>query len=240
MAIDERIARELERAAPAEDVQHLFDGVLKRTRRLRVARRISRVALGLGVLGATAVAVAGLAVAFRGGSGTPVDGFTPSSLPANGAIVFSRPAGPHEGQHLFLVNPDGTGLRQLTFGLVVDEAPDWSPNGTRIVFRRDDLQKRWSGLFVLDVASGTLDRVADGGDPAWSPDGTRIAFDTAQEGRCFIAVVDADGSNEIALTNDRFHCPGDPDWSPDGREIAFEANTPDAEDSWDLYTIRPD
>jgi Tol biopolymer transport system component len=57
--------------------------------------------------------------------------------------------------------------------------------------------------------------------PAWSPDGAKIAFSSLRfpdfENR-HIYVMDADGSNQIRLTNnwDR-----NPAWSPDGSKIAF-------------------
>jgi Tol biopolymer transport system component len=55
-----------------------------------------------------------------------------------------------------------------------------------------------------------MDRV---GMPSWSPDGTKIAFKRTSYGNGEIYVMDADGSNQINLTNN----PADdsmPSWSP--------------------------
>jgi len=61
----------------------------------------------------------------------------------------------------------------------------------------------------------------DNGRSDWSPDGKRIAFaskTTMTNARPWVAVMDADGSNQKLLVE------GDaPDWSPDGTQIAFSS-----------------
>ena len=86
---------------------------------------------------------------------TPVAGATPPGR--NGAIAFKRFLDDaHSSSALFTIRPDGTGERQVTRPVdgVLDDQPDWSPNGALIVFTR-------------------------AGDPftVWTvrPDGTRLA-----------------------------------------------------------------
>jgi Tol biopolymer transport system component len=70
----------------------------------------------------------------------------------------------------------------------------------------------------------------------WSPDGSRIAFFAGGEGTHDVFVMDADGSDVVALTHDR----GDdvsPAWSPDGSRIAFVS---DRNGNDDLYVVDPD
>jgi len=56
----------------------------------------------------------------------------------------------------------------------------------------------------------------DNGRPAWSRDGEKIAYISHKDDHMFVAVMDADGSNQKML------CDGmAPDWSPDDRTIAF-------------------
>ena len=50
----------------------------------------------------------------------------------------------------------------------------------------------------------------------------RIVFTSLRDGNAEIYVMDADGGNQVNLTNHPAH-DGDPDWSPDGSKIAFES-----------------
>lgn len=64
--------------------------------------------------------------------------------------------------------------------------------------------------------------------PQWSPDGTKIAFQLDKpDGGCgFIEVMDADGSNLVDLTPDRYLARGSacgPSFTPNGRRIVFSA-----------------
>ena len=96
----------------------------------------------------------------------------------------------------------------------------------RIVFvsNRDHA---YGEIYVRDFAGSTATRLTNNTledfGPKWSPDGARIAFNqnigTEMVPQVDIHVLDADGSNEINLTNnpaidDWFH-----DWSPDGMRI---------------------
>ncbi len=86
--------------------------------------------------------------------------------------------------HLWLVDVATGSARRLTDGPTAEEAPAWSPDGTRIAFvanrRRDhDLRYR-SDIFVVDVASGDVTPITAGpdsvfGHPTWLPDGRTIA-----------------------------------------------------------------
>ena len=51
----------------------------------------------------------------------------------------------------------------------------------------------------------------------------RIVFTSLRDGNAEIYVMDADGGNQVNLTNHPAHDAG-PDWSPDGTKIAFESD----------------
>jgi hypothetical protein len=63
---------------------------------------------------------------------------------------------------------------------------------------------------------------ADDLSPAWSPDGARIAFESTRDGNSEIYVMNADGSNQVNVSNHPAY-DGAPAWSPDGTMIAFES-----------------
>jgi Tol biopolymer transport system component len=162
------------------------------------------------------------------------------AIPQGGAAVIafasqqggatSRPTG-----DLYTVRADGTDLRQLTNASSasgLDEAPVWSPDGTRIAFRSYHESK--NSVEVVDAAGGnriTLWTSGAGRDPfcaehddlAWSPDGQTIVFAAheACPGQPDLFVVPADGSAQAG----RLLAPGlngeFPRFSGDGTRIAF-------------------
>ena len=145
-------------------------------------------------------------------------------------IVFHR-FGPSGDEGVFVVNVNGTGLRQilppsLTFGCC---ALDWSPQGNDIVFSRhvsgDVHSSIWvvhadgSGLREVNVqpssacGGANADPTADGCfDPSWSPDGTKIVFAKGKNGDvdANIYTVNVDGTGLTQVT----HTGGSqsPDW----------------------------
>jgi TolB protein len=165
--------------------------------------------------------------------------------------VFSGvPPGGGEA-HLYVVDPDGTGVHELTRANG-DGQPSWAPDGSAIAFRR------WSNLgcerphgdcarIWLVNADGTharpiTPRSQRSEEPDWSPDGRRIAYVRWRDdlnpfaNATGIYVMRADGSGARPLTK----APGDdtnPVWSPDGKSIAFLS---DRDGNYDIYVIRSD
>jgi Tol biopolymer transport system component len=103
----------------------------------------------------------------------------PAWSPNGTLIAFTRATfGPQPeeefyGRRLFLIHPDGTGLRRVSKTSVNN--PSWSPDSRRIVF--DDGHR----LKVINVDGSGLRTLYDGGaddiyDPSCSRDGGWIAF----------------------------------------------------------------
>lgn len=105
---------------------------------------------------------------------TPGTAVAASAAVRNGKVAFAR------ANQIYTINPDGTGVRQLTTTATGKSyAPRWSPDGTRIAFVNEPA----AGQRHLDLmnADGTgkvrvTNTVISGGAPAWSPNGTTLAF----------------------------------------------------------------
>jgi len=137
------------------------------------------------------------------------------------AFVSDRDGNPE----IYVVNPDGSKLTNLTKHAALDVGPDWSPDGRRIAFTSD--RDGDAGVYVMNADGSGVRRLTTGGAPVWSPDGKRIAFvkgDSA--GNLHIHVMNADGSGILPLTSGDGRDVG-PTWSPDGKWIAFNALVPD-------------
>ena len=117
-------------------------------------------------------------------------------------------------------NPPGATIQQVP--IRVDEGTwmdlDVSPDGSTIAFAL------LGDIYTMPISGGTPTRIADGlaweVQPRFSPDGTRIAFTSDRGGGDNIWLMNADGSDKRALTDEDFRLLNQPTWSPDGQFIA--------------------
>jgi Tol biopolymer transport system component len=125
---------------------------------------------------------------------------------------------------LFVVNADGTHVRQLAGGTRLAPyitGPSWSPDATRIVVGRVTPFASASAVIVVDVKTARSRTIYRGGfSPQWSPSGRSIAFTAdrpAPTGGIYL--VRPDGSH-LRLLAPIF---GYPHFSPDGTRLATVA-----------------
>ncbi|MEV4740927.1 amidohydrolase family protein [Streptomyces sp. NPDC049555] len=146
------------------------------------------------------------------------------------------------GFHIWVLRPDGSGLRQLTDGPWDDRGPAWSPDGTRIAFASERDGDPVAGspyrVWVVDVRTGALTKVTglpgqegpgqegawEDFDPVWSPDGRRLLFVRGRvEGSALqsrtVASVPADGRGPVRVEHAEAAAAQvmTPAVSPDGR-----------------------
>jgi Tol biopolymer transport system component len=111
---------------------------------------------------------------------------------------------------IFVMNADGSDVRQFTHNTLFDGLPLWSPDGTRLTYGGNCAD-------VCDVmvinADGTGERSVfhDGFPGAWSTDGNRIAFSRGDG----VYTINADGGDLRRVADPQFVT----DWSPDGRQL---------------------
>jgi len=142
--------------------------------------------------------------------------------------------------NIVVINADGTGETELTHSFPPSTMPDWSPDGSKIVF----VGAVGDGTQIFVIADGsdiTQLTSVDGSatEPRWSPDGSKIAFVRTQYRQpSELFVMSAGGTDIRQITHLGSDTLPDYAWSPDGAEIAFDTKS-DVQ-SGKLFLMKPD
>ena len=178
----------------------------------------------------------------------PANDWGPDWSPDGSTIIFNSDREGDGALHGYLVNVDGSNLRQLDIDVWVEYA-SFSPDGSKIAFMGaigDNYE-----IFVADLSTGATrqltDDPGDDGWPAWSPDGKTIAFTSIRDDcgyaprdqECWdtgdigphhdIWLIDVDGSNlrRVSPEFGQFVA-----WSPDSRYLLISG--------YALFVVRTD
>ncbi|OLC43395.1 MAG: hypothetical protein AUH43_20955 [Acidobacteria bacterium 13_1_40CM_65_14] len=150
--------------------------------------------------------------------------FSPSWSPAGDLIAFGvgryfRFPG-HPAAEVAIMKADGSDVRFIADDGSNNGFPSWSPDGTRIVYKKD------THLVTYSVADGKTTNLTQPGSfydnfPAWSSKDV-IAFTSNRDGDFEIYTIKPDGTNLRRLTNSP-GVDGHGIWSPDGDWIVFSS-----------------
>jgi hypothetical protein len=132
------------------------------------------------------------------------DGISDAWSPDGSRIVFCAFILSNGSTGLFVVNPDGTDLKQIVPTATGAISVQWSPDGKLLAFTSEvgpDDQ-----IAVIHPDGTGLMRLTDGADgsisvaPVWSPDGTRLLFQRKRAGQVTLWTMHADGSGQAQVT----------------------------------------
>lgn len=124
---------------------------------------------------------------------------------------------------IYVAEPDGSDVTNLTNYPGVDWAPRWSPDGRHILF----LSNRSGSydLYRMNPDGSEVTRLTDmpgrEGRAVWSPDGTRIAFSAIHNGASKLYTMNLDGGKKRLLRTFPYWT-HPTSWSPDGKWILLD------------------
>lgn len=159
-----------------------------------------------------------------------------ASASGAGVPVNPFPGSATDDSDIFVVNVDdllevGAAPRNITSDpLAIDDDPDWSPDGQKIVFTSHPLTDSGTSapnaeIYLINPDGTGRTQLTFNSEeeraPAWSPDGTQILYvcRKAANGSFEVCVMNADGTGQTRLTFDGNYLT--PTWSPDGQRIVF-------------------
>lgn len=172
-----------------------------------------------------------------------------AATPDGRRIALVRGTG--NAAELWLIERDGSGLRQLTNNERGESTPSWAPDGQALVYTSAVEHSRvyewreWSNWCaaaearLLDLTNDTELTLGAGCEPAFAPDGRRIAFATTPTqqpvGLSFLGSTNTIRMLNRAGENGWDYATGGPDttplgsylvyapaWSPDSGQLAYQ------------------
>lgn len=185
-------------------------------------------------------------LAFRGWGGIPEEIREGEPHPYAGCAT------PAANRWIQTATLDATDVRDIT-AYWEDSHPDWSPDGTKLLFDTQRLGD--GGTYLMFIYTGTTGETAEGPyaedlrlpgqQPSWAPDNERLVYRGCDltGNRCGLWLARAipvkpweAGQNLIGPLLQEPEA-SQPDWSPVSNEIVYQSPV---SGSWDLYVINAD
>jgi len=161
------------------------------------------------VLSAVVIGISALVVLHDGGSEAAWPG-------DNGRILYRDEV----NGGIWIMDADGGNRQPVATGNDYSY-PSWSPDGSTIVFERQTTVilgiPFTSSIWTVDPDGTDLMEVGLGTRPSWSPNGQRIVYSINGQ----IREMNANGTGDVAITQDQNFWDTSPVYRPDGSLIAF-------------------
>ncbi len=145
---------------------------------------------------------------------------------------------------LWVMNADGSSTTEIATDATDNASLDWAPSGSLIAYACNTANLCTTGPdgsgnaqitnFPTD-STGMIDNIN------WSADSSKLAFNykSSSSATNDVYVIDANGSNQVQITNNPDHEDVHPTWAPDGSMIAFSADTL-SDGRYAIWTAHPD
>ncbi len=180
---------------------------------------------------------------------TSDDGYsgTPALSRDGKLLAYSSVSGLGDAQDLYLRHVGGGQPIRLTLDGTGNTMPDFSPDGSKIVFRSG---RDGGGIYVISTFGGPARLLARAGfDPKYSPDGSQVAYwvgaqsvATSVPGSGAVWVVPAAGGVPRRV-GAKLASARNPIWSPDGKYllvVGYAAPTAFENAGIDWWVVAPD
>lgn len=139
-------------------------------------------------------------------------------------IVFSSKIG--RFKELFIMDMDGSNVRQLTQDRGLALSASWHPDGKKILYT--SYRNRVPDLFRFDLSRGSFAQLSRGIalelGAEYSNDGGEILMSRTLDGESDIVMASSEGTIIKTLTSRNGAIDVSPSWSPDNRRVAFCSN----------------
>jgi Tol biopolymer transport system component len=131
---------------------------------------------------------------------------------------------------IYIMNADGSNLRQLTSAPGYDGGPFFSPDGTRICWRRFSPNGAVAEVWTMNTDGSDQRQITQLGSMSWAPfyhpSGRYLIFTTNRHGfaNFELYLIDVDGKAEPVRVTYTKGFDGLPAFTPDGKQLAWTSN----------------